>query len=221
PASVGVRAQCSHARAGLRTDGAGLTARLIPNVTPGANNLAVAPGGKYVFVYHDVDGPEVLAGGSDQELSALDLAAGVTHRMTVGAHPRDIVFATDDTTAWVITAAGVNVISFAALGDVGKPPLLPVVADPGIDPATLEVQIAASEGIALARVDGQPWLAVTQLASGALAVLDLPGVPTDLDLAASGQFAVLTLPSASGSSFLEIPLPLGPGHYIQHPVDGE
>jgi len=57
--------------------------------------------------------------------------------MTVGAHPREIVFATDNTTAWVITAAGVNVVTYAQLGAVGKPPLLPVIDDPGIDPATL------------------------------------------------------------------------------------
>lgn len=206
----------------LRTSEAGVTTRELFRVTPGANNLAVAPDGKYVFVYHDIDGPEQLGPGSDQELTVLAVATGVTYSMTVGAHPREIVFATDNSKAWVITAAGVNVIAFDGLGSVGKPLLLPVISDPGIDPATLEVQVAASQGIALARVDGAAWLAVTDLASGALTVIDLPVSPTDLDLAPAGDFAVLTLPGTDGSSFLELPLPLiNGGAFTQHPVDGE
>ncbi|MCY0993347.1 hypothetical protein OV203_39790 [Nannocystis sp. ILAH1] len=219
--SVVVLDQGSNDVAVLRTSEAGATTVEIHKVTPGANNLAVSPGGNYVFVYHDVDGPEQQGPGSDQELSVLDLAAGVTHRMTVGAHPRDVVFAPDESTAWIVTAAGVNVISFAALGDVGKPPLLPVVKDPGVDPARVEVQIVAAERLALARVDGEPWLAITQLPGGELTVLDLPGVPTDLDVAPAGDFAVLTLPGPGGSAVLEVPLPLGPGMFAQHDVPGE
>src|SRR5690606_6232519 len=93
--SVVVLDQGSDDIAVLRTDEAGATTRTIYKATPGANNRAVAPGGKYVFAYHDVDAPEALGGGSDQELTVLDLAGGVTHRMTVGAHPREVVFATD------------------------------------------------------------------------------------------------------------------------------
>jgi YVTN family beta-propeller protein len=219
--SVVVLDQGSDDVAVLRTSEAGQTSVTLYPVTPGANNLAVSPGGGYVFVYHDVDGPEQLGAGSDQELTVLDLAAGRTYEMTVGAHPRDVVFAPDDSAGYVITSAGVNVIPFASLGAIGKPPLLPVVADPGIDPATLEVQIVASAGVALARVDGEPWLAITQLPGGERSLLDLPGVPTDLDVAASGEFAVLTLPSPGGSTFLEVPLPLGPGMYIEHAIPGE
>lgn len=221
--SVVVLDQGSDDIAILRTDALGLTTLEIHPVTPGANNLAVAPDGRFVFVYHDVDGPEALGPGSDQELTVLDVGAGVTHAMTVGAHPRDVVFATDDSRAWVITDAGVNVIAFADLGMVGKPPLLPVTEDSGIDPATLEVVVVASQGIALARVDGEASLTVTDLAGGARTILDLPGVPTDLDVAPGGDFAILTLPSLVGSSsFLEVALPLVPGDpAVQHVIDGE
>ena len=208
----------------LRTSEAGTTTIEIHAVTPGANNLSVSPGGSYAFVYHDVDGPEMLGPGSDQEMTVLDLMSGTTFAMTVGAHPRDLVFSADDSTAWVITAAGVNVISLTTLGMVGKPPIVPVVADPGLDPATIEVQVSPSAGVALARVEGETWLAVTDLASGVLTVLDLPGIPTDLDVAPAGDFAVLTVPDVKGqsSSFLELPLPLVQGgKFTQHAVDGE
>lgn len=220
--SVVVLDQGSDDVALLRTSAAGVTTLSIHPVTPGANNLAPSPDGKYVFIYHDVDGPEQLGPGSDQELTVLVVATGETHAMTVGAHPREVVFATDHSAAWVITAAGINVIGLDTLDMVGKPPLVPVVADPGIDPATLEVQVVASEGIALARVDGQPWLAVTDLKQAKLTVLDLPGVPTDLDIAPAGGFAVLTIPDQAGSSFLELPLPLvNGGEFKTFAVDGE
>lgn len=206
----------------LRTTDAGVTTLALFKVTPGANNLAVSPDGQYVFVYHDVDGAEELGPGSDQELTVLELASGMAHAMTVGAHPREVVFSTDHTRAWVITAAGVNVIPFDSLGMIGKPPLLPVVDDPGIDPATLEVQVAASEGVALARVSGESWVAVTDLGTGDLTQIDLPGSPTDLDIAPGGGFAVLTLPSVDGSTFVELPLPLQQGGtYKEHLVEGE
>lgn len=206
----------------LRTSEAGVTTVDLHAVTPGANNLAVAPDGSYVLVYHDIDGPEQPGPGSDQELTVLALADDAAYSMTVGAHPREVVFATDRTRAWVITAAGVNVVEFAALAAVGKPPLLPVTDDPGIDPDTLEVQVVASEGLALARVDGAAVITVTDLASGERTVVDLPASPTDLDIAPNGQFAVLTLPGLGGSSFLELPLPLvGGGQFTEHAVAGE
>jgi YVTN family beta-propeller protein len=220
--SVVVLDQRSNDVALLRTTEAGATTVAIHPVTPGANNLAVAPDGAHVVIFHDFDGPEQLGPGSDQELTVLDVAAGTTYAMTVGAHPRDIVFSADHTTAWVITAAGVNVIPFADLGAVGKPPLLPVVGDPGLDPATIEVHVSATAGIALARVQGSPWVAVTDLQDGTLSVLDLPGAPTDLDLAPTGGFAVLTIADTAGSSFVELPLPLAAQDpFIQHAVPGE
>ncbi len=219
--SVVVLDQGSDDVALLRTSEAGVTTLTIHPVTPGANNLAPAPDGKYVFVYHDVDGPEQLGPGSDQELTVLVVATGETHAMTIGAHPREVVFATDHSAAWVITAAGINVIDLDTIDKVGKPPLVPVVADAGLDPAMIEVHVAASEGVALARVDGQPWLAVTDLKFGTLEILDLPGVPTDLDVAPAGGTAVLTIPGVDGSSFIELPLPVVQGAFKAYAVEGE
>jgi len=204
----------------LRTSDAGATSVQIVPVTPGANNLAVAPDGAHALVYHDVDGPEQLGPGSDQELTVIALASGEAHGMTVGAHPREVVFASDHTRAWVITAAGVNVIRFDALGTGGKPPLVPVVSDPGLDPAKIEVLVSPAEGVALARVLGEASLAITDLQSGALQTIELPGSPTDLDLAPAGDFAALVIPGDPDSRFLELPLPLE-GKFAEHVVTGE
>jgi hypothetical protein len=193
----------------LRTGEGGLTSVDLSKVTPGANNLAVTPDGALVFVYHDVDGPEQLGPGSDQELTVVDVASGTTYKMTVGAHPRELVFSGDAAAAYVITAAGVNVIEFAQLGAVGKPPLVPVLPDPAVDPDTVEVQVIGDQGVALSRVDGQTWIAVTDLSNGTLQQLDLGAVLTDLDVAPDGSFAVAVLPSKKGSTFVELALPPG------------
>ena len=82
--------------------------------------------------------------------------------------------------------------------------------------------VAASEGIALARVDGAKWLAVTDLASGELTVLELPRGPDRPRRRADRQVRGRDPARARGSSFLELPLPLVNGdEYTQHEVAGE
>jgi hypothetical protein len=206
----------------LRTDDEGRTTVQIVPSSPGANNLAVSPDGMLVYVYHDVDGPEQLGPGSDQELTVIDVAMGSAYEMTVGAHPRDVVFDETGSVAYVVTDDGVNVVPTAELAMIGKPDLVPVVDDPGIDPATLEIQVAAEQGTALARIGGDLRLFATDLASGDRFTYDLPAPATDLDIAADGSFAIITLPSLGGSRFAELPLPVSPGDEpVVHDVDGE
>jgi hypothetical protein len=197
----------------LRTDDEGRTTVEI---------LAVSPGGALLYVYHDVDGPEALGPGSDQELTVLEVATSQAHEMTVGAHPRDVVFDATGSTAYVVTDDGVNVIPTAELAMIDKPDLVPVVDDPAIDPATLEIHVSADQRTALARIAGDPRLFATDLASGEQFTFELPGPSTDLDVATDGSFAIVTLPSTSGSRFVELALPLGPGDEpVVHDVAGE
>ena len=219
---VAVLDQAGNDVAILRTDDQGRTTVEIVPTSPGANNLAVSPDGTLLYVYHDVDGPEELGPGSDQELTVLDVAAGQAYEMTIGAHPRDVVFDATGSAAYVVTDDGVNVVPTAELAMIGKPALVPVVDDPAIDPATLEIQVAADQGTALARIAGDPRLFATDLASGEQFTFELPAPSTDLDVAADGSFAIVTLPSTSGSRFVELALPVGPGDEpVVHDVAGE
>lgn len=180
----------------------------VRDVTAGANNLAVTPDGRFVFVYHDVDGPEALGAGSDQEVSVLDVEADTIHAMTVGAHPREIVFSSDSSRAYVVTDDGVNVVPIAELAGLDKPDVIPVVSDPALDPSTVEIHVAADRGVALSRIEGDTEIVATDLDTRAQYLFELPDVPTDLDLAPDGSFAILTTPSTAGSRFWELPLPV-------------
>lgn len=204
----------------LATSETGTAVTVIPT-SAGANNLAPTPDGAFVFVYHDVDGPEQLGPGSDQELTVIDGETLATYAMTVGVHPRHIAFTSDSATAYVVTDDGVNVVTVADLAMVGKPDLVPVVSDPGIDPSTLEVHVAPEQAVALARIEGQDQLFATDLESGAQFVVPLPSVATDLDVDTEGRFAIATLPSTAGSAFAEVTLPLSDPPQVQiHPVEG-
>lgn len=188
-------------------DDGSTTVHVLPT-SPGANNLAVSPDDNLVFVYHDVDGPEQLGAGSDQELSVIDRAADTVHNMTVGAHPRDVVFDSTGSIGYVVTDDGVNVVPAADLAMIGLPDLIPVTDDPAIDPANLEIHVAGDQQIALARVAGEEQIFVTNLADGDRTTVNLPAAATDLDIAADGSFAIVMMPSVDGSRFIEFELPL-------------
>jgi hypothetical protein len=219
--SVAVLDQGSDDVAFLATTSGFSTTAFVRDVTPGANALAVTPSGGHVFAYHDVDGEEALGPGSDQEMTVLDVAQDLGYAMTVGAHPREIVFTTDGARAFVVTDDGVNVVPLDAL-DVGKPDVVPVVSDPGVNPSKLEVRVAADQAVAFSRVEGETEIVATDLESGAQFSFALSSVPTDLDVAADGSFALLVTPAIGGSAFVEIPLPVDVGTApVPFVVDGE
>ncbi len=208
----------------IRTDAKGVNTVELRDASDGANNLAVTPDGNYVFVYHDIDGPEELGAGSNQELTVVSTQlGGPSWEMAVGANPRDVQFSDNSSLAYVVTDDGVNRIAIAELDAIGKPDIIPVVLDPGIDPKDLEIHISTSRGQALARIEGGDWVVVTDLETGAKNELILPGIATDLDMSADGTFAILVLPELTGNSTLvEVPLPVagGPG-FQSYAIPGE
>jgi len=207
----------------LHTAPGGDTTVSIHDVTSSANALAVSPDRRYVFVHVDVDGAEEIGSGSDQEVTVFDVVSGETHLMTVGAHPRAIEFSPDATRAFIVTADGVNVVPLGGMGIEGKPDIVPVSNDPGIDPRQLEIFVAATYGVAITRIEGQPTIVATNLLTGARQVLTLSGIPTDLDLSPTGDFALLAVPSVTeGSRLLELRLPLqADSAFVEHLVPGE
>lgn len=192
----------------IRTTPEGDNSLELRPVAEGANALGVTPNGAFVIAYHDVDQPAAPV-GSDQEITVLDTSpGGPAYALAVGAHPRAIEFSPDSARAYVITDDGVNVIDLGNIADIDKPPLVPVISDAALDPETVEIQVSASTGQALARVDEDTTLVVTDLASGAQTELELPGFPTDVDVIDAAGMAIAVLPRKSGSSLVEIPLPV-------------
>jgi len=192
----------------VRTSAEGVTTVELRDVTPSANDMRVSADGVWVVAYHDVDKGALIGPGSDQEVTLVSPeSSDESVFLTVGLHPRDVVFSPDSTKIFVTTDDGVNVIDLTVPTISGKPTLFPVVSDPAIDPQTLEVVVAPQSSQAIARVNGDSWLVLTDLETGEQTTLDLPGFPTDLDLGPDGTYALLTIPGQGGSSIVRVPLP--------------
>ena len=148
----------------VRTSAVGETSVELRDVTPSANAVEVSPDGAWVLAYHDVDLGELIGPGSDQEVTLISPSdASKSTAMTVGLHPREVKFSPDASRIYIVTDDGVNVVDLTAATISGKPVLYPVVSDPGIDPATLEVVVAPQSGQAISRVNGDTWLVICLL----------------------------------------------------------
>lgn len=178
-------------------------------VARGVNDVVADPTGRFVFAYHNVTAKLPSTAGSDQELTVVDLQADKAVKVSVGVHPREIVFSQDNQRAFVTTADGVSVLTMLALGEGGKQPLIPVVPRIGLDPKGVEIKIDAASGQAVARALDLDKLWVTDLGSGAQVEFALAGPATDLDVAGGRAYAVV--PGEENSSLVELALPVQAG----------
>jgi DNA-binding beta-propeller fold protein YncE len=205
----------------VRTDAGGATTVEMRPGNAAANEVVSTPDGALVIAYHRAGGPEVPGAASSQELTIVEVDGDGRWEMAVGANPRALELTADGALAYVVTDDGVNVIDLGALDGLDKPDVIPVSPDTAIDPSTLEVHISSTTHQALARVDGETWIAVTDLDTAERTLIELPGFVTDLDVAADGSFALATLPAAGGSTLVEIDLMLTAPEPVPHPVPGE
>lgn len=198
----------------VRTAESGVTDITLGEIVEGANAMQVSPNARWALAYHDIDLPSEPV-GSEQEITLIDTQLNdASYFMTVGAHPRSVHFSPDSSVLYVVSDDGVNVIHLDSVADTQLPPLVPL--GNGLDPSTLEIQVSAAQGQALARVEGESYVLVVDLSSGESTQIDLPAYPTDLDVSADGSFAIVMLPRKAGSSLVEIPLPVsGPEDYIE------
>lgn len=205
----------------LRTDAATGTTRVSPRipVVPGANRISVAPDGRHAVVWYDSSlrgTADRTAIGSFQDVSLLALGAADGEdraiALTVGFRPSDVVFSSDGTAAFVVTEDGISVIRFA---EVKSPMVAPLVrlgsAGPGMAPPR-DVSVTPDGRYALARREGASEVLLADLTgANELRVLDLGSHVSDLDLAASGAFAVAVLRAESAYVRLPIPAAFAPG----------
>ena len=128
----------------LRTGVLGATQVVAHAGVPGLNKVASSPDGRFVIAYHDINSPEGAVAGSDQEVVVIDtLSVAPAITLTVGLHPREIVYTPDSATAYVLTADGVSRIDLSTLSQNFSTTLLSVVA-PNVDPSLAETKILAN-----------------------------------------------------------------------------
>lgn len=178
------------------------------DVIPGSNQLLLAPGadfGGYAVAYYDnstatSDDPI----GSLQDITVLDIAAEETYELSVGFNIREVEFNSDGTHAYVVTDSGVSVIPLTELeGNAAYAPIS-LGDDPLVRVIDREVEITSSGEFALVRSSSLAGLRIIDLATGEGETIELPAIPTDIELVESGGYALVAVRDAG--SIIEVPL---------------
>ncbi|HEU0037480.1 MAG TPA: hypothetical protein VFQ53_43010 [Kofleriaceae bacterium] len=196
-----------------------ITKELYPTL-PNLNRLAVAPGGRYAVAFFDLAKAIAEAGsleavdhiGSFQDVTVLAVGQGEQRAidLTVGFRPRAVESDAGGRYAFVVTDDGVSVIDLPAM-TAGAPTIVPPIAvtDPAFgDGSAVEVHVVASGQYAVVRMPGVAKLRVVSMlgaTAGQAFTIDLPGVPTDIDLAPDGSRVYAVYRSPAALSVIDIP----------------
>lgn len=194
--------------------------KLVFATLPNMNQLLVDPSGRYAVAYFDLTKAIADAGGLDfvdqigsfQDVTIISLVLGQEKAvdLTVGFRPREIEFDAAGTRAYVVTDDGVSVIDLAQATESG-PAIVPPIAiggDPFADPQTIEVDVVATGEYAVVRESGEANVRILSLAGptrGQSWVIDLPSIPSDLDLAPDGLRAYAVLRESSKLAVIDVP----------------
>lgn len=194
--------------------------KLVFATLPHMNQLVIDPTGRYAVAYFDLTKAIAEAGGLDfvdqigsfQDITIISLVLNQEQAvdLTVGFRPREVEFDAAGTRAYVVTDDGVSVIDLAQATEDGPSivPPIPVGGDPFADPQTIEVDVVATGEYAVVRESGQANVRILSLAgptSGQSWVIDLPSIPSDLDLAPDGTRAYAVLRESSKLAVIDVP----------------
>jgi hypothetical protein len=181
---------------------------------PGLNRIDIDPTGQFAVIWFDVvraqqDGTP--SSGSFQDVVVAALAPGheSSVALTVGFRPRAVQFDAAGAHAFAITEDGVSVIDLAdAIGHGPRivPPI--AVAEPGVSPDDLEVQVVATGDYAAVRQAGNAGVRVVGLGSataGQVWNIPLAAAATDIDLAPDGSRLYAVVRDASQLAIIDIP----------------
>ncbi len=190
-----------------------LSKATVSALAPGANGLAVSPGGRWVTAWTNVRALPPTAATDPlqgyQAVTVIDLAAAPPTRtiLAVGFRPVEIAYAADDSAAFAVTQDGVSVIDLKAASGPRVTDNVALTADPIDDADTRDVSITPNGRLALVRRQGNPAVGVVDLTTGALASIALSGAVTDLDITADGATAVAVVRDTAEVAII----PLGAG----------
>lgn len=175
----------------------------------GLNQLALAPGGTHGIAYFDL----TLTTGNLppkqtlQEITLLRLEAGkeTAINLPVGFRPSSVLYTADGSRGYIVTEQGISVIELALVTKPTLVPTIPLLKDPLKEPKPAEVVITPDGKLALLRQPGVKGIRAVDLSTKAITDLPLGAEPTDLDLTAAGDLAVVVLRDSSEVALIDLP----------------
>ncbi len=156
---------------------------LTADVVEGCNELDLAPNGDFAVAWYNnavaQSGDPI---GSLQEVTFVDLATGQPIAVSVGFNVNMITFSGDGAQAFVVTDSGVSIVPLAELSASVAIASVPFGDDPLVDDIDREVQISNSGAYAVLRSSAHAGIRVVDLRTAEAVSVELPGIPTDVDL---------------------------------------
>ena len=165
------------------------------DVLAGCNRLALAPDARYALAWYAnaaaATGDRI---GSLQSVALVDLSNLEAYDVSVGFNVRDVRFSPDGTRAFAVSDSGVATIVFdevqsdVALPAIGYGDALSVDAF-----ADREVEVAESGRFAVVSARTFAGVEILNLEDDSRETIELPGLPTDIDIAEGGSLAYVAL----------------------------
>jgi hypothetical protein len=190
----------------LRAEAGALSTVTLP-VPSSGNAWAVSPDGRWATAWTDAS----LVAAADpidgyQDVTVLDLADGAERAtpLTVGYRPRWVGYDAASKRAFAVTDDGVSVVDLT-----GPEPVVRANVALGDDPdggvGARLVAISPDGALALVRREGSATIRVVSLADASRVDVALPGVATDLAIAADGSRAVAVVRDSGTVALLPLP----------------
>lgn len=152
------------------------------------NTLAISPDGRWALAWYDPDRESLGQDGGVQsfnEVSFVDLDAGVHTPLAVGFNPQGVRWTPDGARALVVSDGALAVIDLAV--SPLSPTTVPIADDPLDAPPAEEVELTWDGEWAWVRRQGADTILLVNLGDLSLADLGVGRNPTDLDLSPDGR----------------------------------
>ncbi len=162
------------------------------DVRANLNALQLSPDGTWAIVYNDPDEEDVDdSGGGAQsfnEVSLVDLEAGVHYPRVTGFHTRDVQFTADGSTAVVVSDTYLAIVDLS--GDEPEVERIQIAEDLLDPPMAEEVLLVPDGSYAFVRQFAATRLVLVDLVATTVEDLPVGANPTDLDVTPDGSQAV-------------------------------
>lgn len=179
-------------------------------VAENANRLMLNPTGDYALAWYDDHVAEITddpGNPHDLTLIVLDTESATldSHMLSVGFGIQSIQFNAAGTTAFVSTEDGLNVIE---LDEIDQDQFVPVISlgdDPLARAEDREVLVSDNGALAFVRASDFSGFRVLSLESEELVDIELPGIPTDLDLFPGSEQGLAVIRDTSTVALIDLP----------------
>ena len=183
---------------------------------PHFNRLTMGPLGGHAVAYFELTDPGTQGIGSFQDVTIIDLTEngeGVVN-VSVGFRPRQVLFAPDESEAYVITEDGVSILDLTGSSGFFAP-TVPLSTDPVGDGDPAEVVVTPDGHYALARWTNLSLVRAVDLQTGDITDTAMTGPPTDLDLTPAGDTLLAVIRSQRQLAVMDLPGDIGDASAVE------